>query len=422
MNRRSVIATVGTNFALPLASLLTGPLLARALGPSDRGYLAAIVVPLFLLGIMGTFGLQDAFTQFIARKNLPPSDAARIGVRALVVCTAISAGLLMLIYVATLGGSAYLALASAMLGALVFNIGGNLAAGIANGMGAYDLVNAIKIVTTVGRTLLIAVAFFAHVLTIEVAAAVQAYSGTLALLIVLIPLSRRVRATAPTSEETPTGVVRFGLTLWIGVLANLSSARLDQVIGLPLLGSTQLGLYAAAVAIAEVTTAVAAAARVFILGPGDRDGDSMSRVVLLCCLLVSASLAASSPLLVQVLLGSEYRGAVVPLALCCAAAFLWNVVTVVSSICVRIGSARGQSIVLLATAITNLLLLAYFAHWGASGAALASIGAYALGTVGLLVVVARRREVSTARAARMLLPGIGTALELVHLLQRRVRV
>ena len=62
----TVARTTAANVAVPLSALLTGPLLARYLGPADRGTLAAVVVPLTLVTLLGAVGLPEAVTYAVA--------------------------------------------------------------------------------------------------------------------------------------------------------------------------------------------------------------------------------------------------------------------------------------------------------------------------------------------------------------------
>src|SRR3954465_10355366 len=85
-----VASLVGANMFIPATALITGPILARALGPEGRGIFAAVTTPLLLASLLGTLGLQDALTQFLARRGLTPVSGLRHAAAALLPCTLVS--------------------------------------------------------------------------------------------------------------------------------------------------------------------------------------------------------------------------------------------------------------------------------------------------------------------------------------------
>src|SRR3954470_6637786 len=68
------------NLALPLTSLLSGPILARTLGPVQRGEMAAAISPVFVLMFIANMGLPEAATYAIARLRQDPREVfKRVG-------------------------------------------------------------------------------------------------------------------------------------------------------------------------------------------------------------------------------------------------------------------------------------------------------------------------------------------------------
>lgn len=66
--------SLGTNLAVTLASMVTGLLAARLLGPQGRGELAAVQSWVLLLGALATLGMAEAVVYFVGRT---PSKAGR---------------------------------------------------------------------------------------------------------------------------------------------------------------------------------------------------------------------------------------------------------------------------------------------------------------------------------------------------------
>src|SRR4051794_29736465 len=65
--RGAVMGTVMAGFAIQLALVVSGVLVARALGPTDRGYLALFSVLPTILWQLGSLGLPLATTYEVAR-------------------------------------------------------------------------------------------------------------------------------------------------------------------------------------------------------------------------------------------------------------------------------------------------------------------------------------------------------------------
>ena len=72
---RSIVGSLAASGGLQLIVIVSGVLVARSLGPEDRGYLALLVVVSGVFALAGTLGLPSAATYYIARD---PADARRI--------------------------------------------------------------------------------------------------------------------------------------------------------------------------------------------------------------------------------------------------------------------------------------------------------------------------------------------------------
>ena len=72
---RSIVGSLAASGGLQLIVIVSGVLVARSLGPEDRGYLALLIVISGVFALAGTLGLPSAVTYYIARD---PADARRI--------------------------------------------------------------------------------------------------------------------------------------------------------------------------------------------------------------------------------------------------------------------------------------------------------------------------------------------------------
>src|SRR5207248_1354771 len=67
-----------SNLAIPASAVLTGPILARSLGPAGRGTLAAVLTPIALSTYVLNFGVPEALTYVVAKGRATTATANRL--------------------------------------------------------------------------------------------------------------------------------------------------------------------------------------------------------------------------------------------------------------------------------------------------------------------------------------------------------
>src|ERR671930_819821 len=77
--RRDAALAIATGFAIQAALVVTGPLLARMLGPDGRGYLAALILWPLVITQLGNLGIPSSLTYSIARDPSASRGLARLG-------------------------------------------------------------------------------------------------------------------------------------------------------------------------------------------------------------------------------------------------------------------------------------------------------------------------------------------------------
>jgi O-antigen/teichoic acid export membrane protein len=424
-----VASLIGANMFIPATALITGPILARALGPEGRGLFAAVTTPLLLASVLGTLGLQDALTQFLARRGLSPASGLRHAAVALLPCTVVSTAAVAGVGVLLFDAPSTRHLFFILLSSLPINIAVSLLTGWATGVRAYQLVNRIKIVMASTRLLLVVGLALGDLITVPLACTVQLFGGAVALLAVAPAVRRHLRehdavVDRPDTVDPRAGDLwRLAVTLFPGLLASLATSRLDQVVALPIMGARELGLYAAAVSLAELPLVFASAGRSLLMG-GLRTGDSgldhdllVARGILLLTLVSGLGLAVCSPFLVPLLFGREFAGAVWPMVILCLGTSCLAAVNQATALCLRIDRPALQSVTLIGTTVLNMALLVVLGSAGATGAALASALAY---LVGLLVLAALlRRAAPQGPGVADLLPRRETVTVLRNAVLRR---
>ena len=249
---RAVMGSLAAGVVGQAALVVTGVVAARTLGPTDRGYLALLVLVPTVLQLAGNMGLPLATTYYIAtdkRHERSVLRALRLPVLLQVAVLTFLQAVILWLLVSDDPHRVRLAAVLTipiMAGALADMYG----KAILQGQGRYMAFNvlrnavvgfylfAIVLLLALGRTELVG---FAVAWT---AASVIAGAVTLG-----VALARRSNTAAEPGERVPASpIIRFGLRGYVASLSPVTTFRLDQaVIGL-FLAPEALGLYVAALA------------------------------------------------------------------------------------------------------------------------------------------------------------------------------
>lgn len=308
---RHVLTGTMANMAMRVTALVTGPLLARALGPDGRGELAAIMGPISVITIAATIGIPDAATFFVGARRATTSAVMRLSARAIVGSSAI-------VYIALWWAAPHFLDGERLV--WIFRLAAlSLPLAMAVEIASGALIGARRFAITNGQT--IATAALRLALLLVLAATGVLSVGWAVVVSILAPISTGVAvvavalrgAQAPRPERR--AFFRFGLASWPGALAGLANWRLDQALMVPLAGVRELGFYAVAVALAEAPSALTIAVRSVLLAESLAAASASviargSRVTILVIGPVLVGLIALAPWLLTLLFGEEFHPAV----------------------------------------------------------------------------------------------------------------
>jgi O-antigen/teichoic acid export membrane protein len=304
-----------------VALVVTGVVTARTLGPTDRGYLALVILVPAVLHAVGTLGLPRAVTYFIASDRA--SDASVLqAIRLPLVVQAISLTAVQALVLAVVlagepsrvhwAGAAVLPLLGAYLADsyglailqgqrryFAFNVVRT------SGMGLY--LAGVLLLVAIGRTGLVDFAVAATLSTV--------LAGALTL---ATALARPTPSKGPArAEVSRRDLLRFSLRGFLAWLSPIATFRLDQLLIGLLLAPEALGLYVVGLAFTNVPTFVARSIG-FIAFPqvawaSTARADEMRRFLWLSVALSGAAVLALEVLagwLVPLFFGAEFEGAV----------------------------------------------------------------------------------------------------------------
>jgi O-antigen/teichoic acid export membrane protein len=385
-----------------VVGLVTAPILARALGPDGRGLFAAVAVPIGLAPFVAQLGLGAYAARAAARRVHLGTIIGSVGV-----LLAILAGIVALATpgIADLLGDGrpvverYLAVG---LWLLALPLLGNLLLDILWGIERW---RELVVFRTLNHVLylagIVALAVLGE-LTLEPAILVAILVGPLATL----PLLAVVRARPRVDAQVARSALSFGVRAWPGTLAGLANTRLDQVIMVPLAGERQLGLYAVSVTVATLPGMLAGPIGQMIFPRlAATDGRSIARYVRTTMALVAITSmlgAALCPLLIPMVFGSAFSGAVRPAWVLLVGAVPLAGIVLLNHGLLAIGRPGLTSIgELVAAGVTVAMLVVLLPPLGAMGAAITSVVAYALS---FLVLAERASRALAVRVTAFVVP------------------
>jgi O-antigen/teichoic acid export membrane protein len=320
--RRNFLTTGVMGFAVYALGLVTGPIVARALGPTGRGDLAAVLVPAELFGSALALGLPSAAAYLVRefdRGTLLATSTA-FGLAAGIPLVAIVWPLLPEYY--QHHGAAALFWAYVFLASAPLSVGTVAAFCLVWADGANLRWNLWRVAPTVLTAALTVGLFVTSRLTVWTALA-AAFLGAFSITALFIQGAlqwRRFRV----SLNALRCQLSYGARVAVGRLADSVASRLDQALLVTMVPSADLGLYAVAVTAAGASEPLAAALGLALFPELRRDdapeeqrrrtGRALA-TVLVCSTLVAAVLALLGPLLLDLLFGSDFAHAATPLRL-----------------------------------------------------------------------------------------------------------
>jgi O-antigen/teichoic acid export membrane protein len=379
--RGSVAKLASATYVSVALGVITGPIVARALGPTARGEYAAIFIYATVLVTVLAFGLPQALTHSLVNKEESRERLMGAALRfaALLVLPAVllgvGAGLLVL---DTLSGAelvlGIVAIAMAPLGVfgvcLLSFLTAESALGALTWLRAGPLIgNFVGIVVLVAAGQLTLVNYL--ILTIGVSLLVTFASWKFV----------EVR---PRGHAKLSGLLRFGMRAYPGAFARMLNVRLDQLILVPLLAPAQVGFYAIAITISSLPTMLAEALGTRAIGNVIQDGLLLShraerylRLALIISVVGSLGLTAISPLAVPLFYGDDFDGVVAPLLLLLLGAVANSGSLVAAPCLLGVGRPGVNSMAELSSlVITGFGLWYALPRYGIAGAAAVSSAAY----------------------------------------------
>ncbi len=315
---RAIGRSFGASLAILLLNIGTGVLLARTLGPHDRGILAAALLWPTITAAVGTLGLMESSTYHVARGEAPLSaivgSGLGLGLAQALLATVLGAALIPIALSAH-----HQALVSALLylGFIPLNIMSLFGAGVLNGLRRYNEFQLVRLLVIVASGALLAL--LAALDAVTVRHAVLAYLAANALTFVMTGWLVHRQAPSPHFERPlARSLFRYGIRSHSSTVSSQLNERLDQLVISIFLAPRSLGIYVIAVTLTQasylVGTSVAwiALPQIAPLQPGPERTTLIRRTVQLtfgCSALISLPVVVLAGPLIRAFFGSAFAGA-----------------------------------------------------------------------------------------------------------------
>lgn len=409
-----LVLTTITNIFIAALGFCTGVILARQLGPTGRGDLAIIQTIPTIIAHISMLGTAEALTYFSARQ---PGSAGRWLVTSILI---ISVAALPAWVLGTYAIPHFLAAQTPAVikytqwYLLVIPLYGLTNLLVAPLRGINDLItwNVLRSLTTVGWLIVVV----AVILLGQVNAPSLAQAYLISMLVVTLisfpVVFKRLPGSFSPSLSLVNPLLRFGVPTVISRVPSILNTRLDQMLMAFYLPPRMLGLYVAAVAWSRVTSPLIGALSQTILPrvASDQRGSSQiqrvvqgSRLAVIISLLTAALTAFLAPLLVPLVFGSSYKDAIFAAILLSIASGADSYRQVLVSISLGLGAPKYVLISeMVGLGVTLLLLQMLLQPYEIIGAAAASLAAYIVVCICLVVLVTRKCHIP---ATEMLLPA-----------------
>jgi O-antigen/teichoic acid export membrane protein len=248
--RRALLSSIAAGFSAQGLLVISGILVARSLGVTDRGHLALLTVIAGAAAFVGTFGVPDALAYFISRQR----PAARSLVRRVMPLGATQAA------VVVLGQAAVLALVVGgerheIKVAAVITIGWTpafilyqYALPVIQAERRFVTFNVLRVLPLAAYAVLVITAVVGQRTTVATFALAWVAAYAVSAAGAAIFAARATRGAAEPAAATVRQIASFGARGVVGLASLAETFRIDQLVAGLFLGAAPLGLYAVAAA------------------------------------------------------------------------------------------------------------------------------------------------------------------------------
>ena len=396
--KRNALTIYVLQFLTLGCGLITGVIVARSLGPEQKGVYDLFRLLLSFIQEFGLLGFGAGLLYYVANRREPLAQAhgtAFYSASALGLLTAGLGWLAMPMWQRLLPGlDARIVLLAFCLSPMAYY--GVLAWHIMLGIGSAAWAHGFAALTAaVSLVALMALGSAGHLGLVNVVL-IAAAGVSLSAAVSFAFLWRREPRLAFSPCLARKGI-GYGLLIYVGAITNVLHFKVDQLMICYWLGTAEVGVYTIAVSWAQLLflmdAPIVAAALPRISSSPPREGlvlaKRLGKVQLAISGLAALCLAASANFVVRALYGDAYAGAVWPQALLLPGVVVWSSCKIWATMLVYRsglgGYVAGAATIGLAANVAMNILFLHFTDYGLIGVAIASSLSYSM--VGVLIVL-----------------------------------
>ena len=258
MKFKNIIQNLGANLLITLLGLVGSIILARWLGPSQRGIFAAIILIPTLVQYFVNFGLYSATIYFTAQpnsnKNTIWSNLIFIGFIQSIV--GILLGYFIINFYLQKYSLAIVHLGNIYLFTIPLGLFGMYATYMLQGCSHFKIINFLKCIVPLGYCIGIIWLKFQQILTIENLVYIQLFIQSSYLIIAIFLLYKILlnQFIFKIEYDSIRKMLTYSIKIWFGDISQLANSRIDQFLIGGFLSSRDLGIYTVAISVARFTS------------------------------------------------------------------------------------------------------------------------------------------------------------------------
>ncbi len=382
----------------PVLGLMSGPILAHAMGPVGRGQFAGVMQPITIAAAFASIGIPSAVA-FFSASGTDVRACFRVGLRLCIIPATIVAAV-MIWYAGIISERQGIGLAFVLScwSAILLSAVVQIRRGSWQGVGRWRILDTERATGALLRFIFVVVVALLGATSAEyfVAAALASFAIAASLLFRRLPKTRfDSDVTTPPNRKA---VAKYAIFASVGTIATIASSRLDQLLMPAASTSAELGYYAIAVTVAEIPLVLATLAARNAL-PSAARGAANSKIFrdaslffVVCVVSVVGIVALAGPI-TPIVFGADFAPSVVPMQILAISSIpLW-----ISVFCSSILSGRGYpgagSVVSLTSlGVTAVAFVVLWDHIDSLVAAQISLATSAISAiVGAVMVIKLRR-------------------------------
>ena len=266
---KNIIQNLGANLLVILLGLVGSIILARWLGPSQRGVFAAIILIPNIIQFSVNFGLSSATIYFTAQpnsdKNTIWSNLIFIGFIQSII--GLTIGYFIIIFFLQKHGLEIINLGHLYLWTIPMGSFGMYATYILQGASHFKIVNFLKCIVPIGYCTGITLFRFEQKLTIEILVYLQLFIQFFYLIIATFFLHKILlnQFLFKVKFKFIRQMLRYSFKVWFGDISQLANSRIDQFLIGAILGSRDLGIYTVAISVSGFTGVFADAVKTIMM-------------------------------------------------------------------------------------------------------------------------------------------------------------